>query len=309
MNTWMKYIQIAHIDFKASNIVMGCMRINSLSLTEIDTLVKTAMDQGINFFDHADIYGKGTCEALFSQAIGMNSALREQMIIQSKCCIRNGFYDASKEYILSAVEGILQRLQTDYLDILLLHRPDALVEPEEVAEAFDRLHSSGKVRSFGVSNYNPMQIELLKRYISYPLIINQLQYSVAHTPLTDEGMAVNMFIDQAISRTGYVMDYCRLHDMTIQAWSPFQKGFFEGPFFLDAQYAALNEALMNYGQKYELDLTGAAVAWITRHPANIQVILGTTRPERLIACCKGSNLPMSREEWYGIYKAAGNSVP
>jgi predicted oxidoreductase len=305
----MKNIKIAHTDITSSNIVMGCMRINSLSLKEIDTLVKTAMDEGINFFDHADKYGGGVCETLFSQAIGMNSILREKMIIQSKTCIRDGFYDASKEYILASVDGILKRLQTDYVDILLLHRPDALIEPEEVAEAFDMLHASGKVKYFGVSNYNPMQIELLKKYISYPLVVNQLQYSVVHTLLTDEGMAVNMLTNQAIDRTGYVMDYCRLNDITIQAWSPFQKGFFEGPFFLNPQYAALNEALTGYGKKYGLDVTGAAVAWITRHPANIQVILGTTKPERLMEGCKGSDAPMTRQEWYGIYKAAGNMIP
>ncbi len=211
--------------------------------------------------------------------------------------------------ILSSVDGILERLQIDYLDILLLHRPDALIEPEEVAEAFEILYTSGKVKYFGVSNYNPMQIDLLKKYVSYPLVVNQLQYSVVHTPMTDEGMAVNMLIDQAIDRTGYLLDYCRLNDITIQAWSPFQKGFFEGPFFLDPKYNELNKALTVYGEQHNMDLTAAAVAWITRHPANMQVILGTTKPERLIEACKGSNVPMTRQEWYGIYEAAGNMIP
>jgi predicted oxidoreductase len=285
------------------------MRISSLSLAEIDTLIKTAIEQGINFFDHADIYGKGTCETLFSQAIGMNSALREKMILQSKCSIRNGFYDASKEHILESVNGILDRLKTDYLDILLLHRPDALIEPEEVAEAFEILHTSGKVNYFGVSNYHPLQIELLKKQVCYPLVVNQLQYSVVHTPLIDEGLTVNMFVEQAIDRTGHLMDYCRLNDMTVQAWSPFQKGFFEGPFFLDSKYKELNKTLTDYGKMHDLDITGAAVAWITRHPANIQVILGTTKPERLVESCKGSDVPMTRQEWYNIYKAAGNLIP
>jgi predicted oxidoreductase len=285
------------------------MRIHSLSLTEIDSLVKTAIDQGINFFDHADIYGNGTCETLFSQAIGMNSTIREKMILQSKCSIRNGFYDASKEYILESVNNILKRLKTNYLDVLLLHRPDALIEPEEVAEAFEILHASGKVKYFGVSNYNPLQIELLKKQIRYPLVINQIQYSVVHTPLIDEGIAVNMFTDQAIDRTGYLMDYCRLNDITVQAWSPFQKGFFEGPFFLDSKYAELNKVLTDYGKTCDLDVPGAAIAWITRHPANIQVITGTTQPERLINVCKGSDVPMTRQEWYAVYKAAGNMIP
>ncbi|MDR0799636.1 MAG: aldo/keto reductase [Dysgonamonadaceae bacterium] len=308
----MKNISIAHSGLQTSNIILGCMRINALSLKEIDTLVYTALDQGINIFDHADIYGDGTCESMFSQAIGMNADLRDKMIIQSKCSIRktgSGFYDQSKEYILASVDGILKRLQTDYLDILLLHRPDALVEPEEVAEAFEILNSSGKVRHFGVSNYNPLQIELLKKYINYPLIINQLQFSVVHTPMIDEGMAVNMFLDQSVDRTGHILDYCRLNEITIQAWSPFQKGFFEGPFFLDSKYAALHQALEKFGKQHGLDIPGAAVAWITRHPANIQVVLGTTKPERLIAGCRGSEVPMTREEWYGIYHAAGNRIP
>jgi predicted oxidoreductase len=305
----MKNIQIAHTHLIASNMVMGCMRIHSLSLKEIDALVKTAMNLGINFFDHADKYGNGACESLFSQAIGMNGRIREKMIIQSKTCIRDGFYDASKDYILTSVDHILERLQTDYLDILLLHRPDALIEPEEVAEAFNVLFTAGKVKYFGVSNFNSMQIELLKKYVPYPIIINQLQYSVAHTLMTDEGMTVNMSINQSINRTGSVMDYCRLNDITIQAWSPFQKGFFEGPFFLTPEYESLTEALNLYGQSHGLDISGAAVAWITRHPANIQVILGTTKPERLIEACKGSDIPMTRQEWYAIYKTAGNKIP
>jgi predicted oxidoreductase len=305
----MKHIRIANTDLTSSAVIMGCMRIHSLSLTEIDRLIKTAIDQGINFFDHADIYGQGVCETLFSQAIGMNSTIREKIILQSKCSIRNGFYDASKEHILESVNGILERLRTDYLDVLLLHRPDALIEPEEVAEAFEVLHTSGKVKYFGVSNHHPLQIELLKKHIQYPLVINQLQYSVVHTPLIDEGMAVNMLTGQAVDRTGYLMDYSRLNEMTIQAWSPFQKGFFEGPFFLDSKYEELNKALTDYGKTCDLDVTGAAVAWITRHPANIQVILGTTRPERLLKACKGSDVPMTRQEWYAIYKAAGNMIP
>jgi predicted oxidoreductase len=293
----------------SSNIIMGCMRIHSLPLAEIDALIKTAIDQGINFFDHADIYGNGICETLFSKAIGMNSTIREKMILQSKCSIREGFYDASKEHILESVNSILERLKTDYLDVLLLHRPDALIEPEEVAEAFEILYTSGKVKYFGVSNYNPLQIELLKKQVRYPFVINQIQYSVVHTLLIDESMAVNMLTDQAIDRTGYLMDYCRLNDITIQAWSPFQKGFFEGPFFLDSKYAELNKVLTDYGKVYDLDITGSAVAWITRHPANIQVILGTTQPQRLVKACKGSNVPMSRQEWYAVYKAAGNMIP
>lgn len=305
----MKRIQLSDSSISVSNIVMGCMRISQLSNKDAGKLIHTALDEGINFFDHADIYGKGESEVRFSEAIEMNETIRAKMVLQSKCGICPGFYDSSKEHILTSVDNILKRLKTSYLDILLLHRPDALIEPEEVAAAFDLLATAGKVKCFGVSNYNPMQIELLQKYVSQKLIINQLQLSVVHTPMIDSGMAVNMHIDQAISRENSVLDYCRIHNLTIQAWSPFQKGFIEGPFFEDKKYAEVIEVIDQIATKYNVTRTTVAVGWITRHPANIQVILGTTKPERIIEGCKGSEIPLTREEWYAIYKAAGNMVP
>ena len=289
---------------------MGCMRINSLSKTELEVLVRTAMDQGINLFDHADIYGGGECETLFGEAVDLSSSLRDDMIIQSKCGIRSGYFDFSKEHIIRSVEGSLSRLGTDYLDLLLLHRPDTLMEPDEVAEAFDTLHSSGKVRFFGMSNQTPLQIELLKKSVSQPLVANQLQFSVVHTLMIDSGIAANMDIDQSIERTGSILEYCRLHDITIQAWSPFQQGFFGGPFLGDTEnYPELNQVVDRLAEKYNVSNTAIAVAWITRHPANIQVILGTTKPQRIIDGCHGSELVLTRSEWYELYKAAGNILP
>ncbi|MBS4207013.1 aldo/keto reductase [Bacillus sp. FJAT-50079] len=306
----MKYNVIKNTDLHASNMIMGCMRLPQLSLVEIEHLIRTAMDEGINFFDHADIYGKGRCEELFAEAIQMNDDIREKMIIQSKCGIRSGYFDFSKEHILNSVDGILKRLNTDYLDILLLHRPDPLMEPEEVAEAFDQLHNSGKVKYFGVSNHNPAQIELLQKYISQKLVVNQLQFSVAHTPIIDSGITLNMDVDQSINRDSSVLDYCRLQDMTIQAWSPFQNGFFKGPFLGDLEnFPELNEVIDEIAEKYEVTNTAIATAWITRHPANIQVVLGTTNVQRLKDACKGSELRLTREEWSRIYKAAGNIIP
>jgi predicted oxidoreductase len=305
----MKKIQLPGASLNVSAIIMGCMRINRLQKPEIEKLVRTAIDAGINFFDHADRYGQGECESLFAEAVRLTGDLREQLIIQSKCGIRQGFYDSSKTHILTAVDGILQRLKTPYLDVLLLHRPDALIEPAEVAEAFETLHSSGKVRYFGVSNYNPAQIALLQKYVPYKLIVNQLQLSIMHTPMIDSGMTVNMHIDQSVGREGGVLDYCRLHELTIQAWSPFQRGFFEGVFLNDPNYATLNETIDRIAAKYNVSNTAVAVGWITRHPANIQVILGTTKPQRLIDSCKGADLPLTREEWYEIYKVAGNTIP
>ncbi|MBT2654091.1 aldo/keto reductase [Bacillus sp. ISL-18] len=306
----MKYISIANTDLQASNIIMGNMRLPQLSIAEAETLIRSAMEEGINFFDHADIYGKGKSEEIFSEAIQMNSSIREKMILQSKCGIRNGYFDFSKEHIIESVDGILKRLNTEYLDILLLHRPDPLMEPAEVAEAFEELHTSGKVRYFGVSNHNPAQVELLQKYTSHKLVVNQLQLSIAHTPIIDSGVTLNMKVDQAINRDMSVLEYCRLNDITIQAWSPYQHGFFGGSFLGDLEhYPELNELVDSIAAKYGVTNTAIATAWITRHPANIQVVLGTTKVERLKDACQGSDIRLTREEWYQIYKAAGNMIP
>jgi len=308
----MKYINIANTDLQVSNMIMGNMRLTQLSLPEAEKLIRTALDEGINFFDHADIYGKGQCEEIFSEAIQMNSSIREKMILQSKCGIISpeGYFDFSKEHIIESVNGILKRLKTEYLDILLLHRPDPLMEPAEVAEAFEDLHASGKVKHFGVSNHNPAQIELLQKYIPYKLVVNQLQFSIAHTPMIDSGIALNMKNDQAINRDSSILEYCRLHDITMQAWSPYQHGFFEGSFLGDVEkFPKLNEVVDSIAEKYGVTNTAIATAWITRHPANIQVVLGTTNTERMKDACKGAEIRLSREEWYQIYKAAGNIVP
>ena len=314
----MKQIEVGKSGIKASNIVLGCMRLKGKTPQEAEKIIRTALEEGINYFDHADVYGspgrRGECEEIFSKAIGLNNpAVRESMFIQSKCGIvksETGSYDFSKEHILSAVDGILKRLDTDYLDFLLLHRPDSLMEPEEVAEAFEKLYTEGKVRHFGVSNQNPMQVELLQKYIPYKLEVNQLQLSIAHCPMIDSGISVNMGADQSVNREGSVLEYSRLKDMTIQAWSPFQKGFFGGPFLGDMeQYGELNKTIDRIAKKYEGTNTAIAVAWITRHPANIQVILGTTNPQRIKDACRGSDILLTRDEWYEIYQSSGKILP
>lgn len=305
----MKYIKIEKEQIDVPNTGLGCMRIADMTLSDVDVLVKTAMDVGINFFDHADIYGNGKSEEVFSQAITMNDALRESMIIQSKCGIRNGFFDFSKEHILNSVDGILSRLQTDYLDILLLHRPDALMEPEEVAEAFDILKTKGKVKYFGVSNQNPMQIELLKKSLNVDVLFNQLQLSIMRTGMIDSGFNVNMKVDASVNHDGSILDYCRLNNITVQAWSPFQYGFFEGVFLDNEKFPEVNAVINRIATKYGVTNSAIATAWIQRHPANIQVIIGTTNKQRVIDISKGSDLTLSREEWYEIYRAAGNILP
>jgi predicted oxidoreductase len=305
----MKTIHVPNANLDVSEISLGCMRISEMSDAEISHLINTAMEGGITFFDHADIYGGGQSEARFAEALGMNPTLRETMHIQSKCGIRKGMFDFSKEHILAAVDGSLKRLQTDYLDVLLLHRPDALVEPEEVAEAFTILESSGKVRHFGVSNQNPMQIELLKKFVTQPLVFNQLQLSITNTGMIDAGINVNMEIDQSIDRDGSILDYCRLHDITVQPWSPFQFGFFEGVFLDNPKFPELNAKIDQLAAAYGVANTAIAIAWLLRHPAKMQPIIGTTNADRVHDICKASDVTLSRQEWYEIYLAAGNKLP
>jgi len=290
-------------------VAIGCMRINSLDKAAAERFVQTSLEEGANFFDHADIYGGGTCEEIFADAVHMNENIREKMILQSKCGIRKGMFDFSKEHILESVDNILKRLKTDYLDILLLHRPDALVEPDEVAEAFDKLESSGKVRHFGVSNQKPMQIELLKKSVKQPLVANQLQLSITNTTMISNGMNVNMENAPAVDRDGSVLDYCRLNDITIQPWSPFQYGFFEGVFLGNDKFPELNQKIDEIAGKYEVSNTTIAIAWLLRHPARMQPVIGTMNIERLKDCCKASDVTLTREEWYAIYRAAGNILP
>ncbi len=290
-------------------VAVGCMRIVSLNQAEAEKFIHTAIESGANFFDHADIYGDGRCEEIFSEAIHMNADVREKVILQSKCGIRQGMFDFSQEHIIEAVEGSLRRLRTDYLDVLLLHRPDALVEPEEVAEAFDLLERSGKVRHFGVSNHNPMQMELLRKFVKQPLVANQLQFSITNASMITAGLNVNMEHAAAYDRDGSVLDYCRLHDVTIQPWSPFQYGFFEGVFLDNEKFPELNSAINIVAEKYGVANTTIAIAWILRHPAHMQPVTGTMNPKRLIDCCEASDIRLTRQEWYDIYTAAGNKLP
>jgi predicted oxidoreductase len=304
-----KRIPIANCDLDASEISLGCMRIYELTNQEISRLIHTALDEGINFFDHADIYGGGKSEAKFAEALGMTPQLRETMILQSKCGICEGYFDFSKAHILEAVDGSLKRLQTDYLDVLLLHRPDALVEPEEVAEAFTILHDSGKVKYFGVSNQNPMQIELLTKFVKQKIVFNQLQLSITNTGMIDAGINVNMEIDASIDRDGSILDYCRLKDITVQPWSPFQYGFFEGVFLDNPKFPELNQKINELAAAKGVPNTAIAIAWLLRHPARMQPIVGTTNPGRVKDICKASDITLSRPEWYEIYRAAGNELP
>ena len=306
----MKNIKIAAK--QAPALVQGCMRIDAMSMEEVETLIRQDLELEINFFDHADIYGGGMCEEIFGKVLKKNPSLRNEMVIQSKCGIHRSettHYDFSKDYILSCVDASLDRLQCGFLDYLLLHRPDALMEPNEVAEAFDQLYTSGKVKHFGVSNHNPFQIELLKKYVKQPIEINQMQLSVMHTPMIDAGVNVNTFDQRGIDRDNGTLDYCRLNDITIQCWSPFQYGMFEGVFLDNPKFPEVNKRITELAEKYQVSNSAIAAAWLLRHPADMQVILGSTSLTRIQSIVKACDFTLTREEWYSVYVAAGNLLP
>ena len=305
----MKRIRIGRGELTASEISLGCMRMDALGDAEAARLVGTALDEGIDFFDHADIYGGGKSEEVFARAVGMSPTVRARILLQSKVGIRPGYYDFSRDHILGAVRGILGRLQTEYLDVLLLHRPDTLMEPEEVAEAFEILHRGGSVRYFGVSNHNPMQMELLSRYVPHRLIINQLQLSITNTGMIDSGVCVNTGFAGAVDRDGSVLEYCRLKDVTIQAWSPLLHGWFEGPLLGSDKYPELNKKIEAAAKAKGVPPIAVVIGWILRHPARIQPVVGTMNPARLKDLCRASGLPMDRQEWYELYRAGGKSLP
>jgi len=307
----MKKQTLGSSELMVPSIAVGCMRIDAMEDRQLDSYLAYCLENGLNFFDHADIYGKGLCETKFGQAVKRIGIQREDIILQSKCGIVPGvMYDFSKEHILKSVDDILKRLGTEYLDVLVLHRPDALAEPEEVAEAFDSLEDSGKVRHFGVSNHKPMQIELLKKAVKQPLLVNQLQLSLPFSAMIANGLEVNMQTEGAVDRDGSVLDYSRLNDMTIQAWSPFQYGFFEGVFIGNQEkFPELNQTLTELAEKYDTTPTAIATAWILRHPAKIQMIAGTTNQGRMEEIVNGSEIQLSREEWYRLYISSGHILP
>ncbi|HFI0460962.1 TPA: aldo/keto reductase family oxidoreductase [Streptococcus suis] len=301
--------RLGQTGLEVSRIGLGCMRMASLSEKETAQVLKTVVEQGINFFDHADIYGGGESEIRFAQGAKLAGLKREDLLLQSKCGIRKGYFDFSKEYILESVDGILKRLDTEYLDVLAFHRPDALMEAEEVAEAFYLLKKAGKVHHFGVSNQNIYQMELLQSYLDQPLAVNQLQLSPAHTPLIDAGLHVNMKDDAATMRDGGLIDYCQLKKITIQAWSPFLIDLQRGIFANHPDYALLNQTIGEIAKRYNVSHETIVVAWILRHPAKIQTIVGSMNPERLTKIAQASQITLTRPEWYEIYRSAGNILP
>ena len=306
----MKYIKTFSDECEVSKVALGCMRISDKTDKEMDFYLNNAVDLGINYFDHADIYGRGKCEEVFGAALKRNPTLRDKIYIQTKCSIVPGsMYDFSKEHIISAVDGSLKRLGIDHIDVLLLHRPDLLMDPAEVAEAFDELETKGKVGTFGVSNHSPLQIELLQREMKQKLSINQMQLSITNANMIASGANVNLPCDDGVNYDGYLRDYCRLKGITIQPWSPLQYGFIEGSFVDNRKYKNLNKVIEELAEKYGTTPTGMAIAWILRLPEKMQPIVGSTNPGRIEAVAKAADITLSREDWYRIYREAGYRLP
>ena len=309
----MKYINIANGPQQVSAIIQGCMRMPALSKGDAAKVIRTAFDCGINFFDHATCYGEnGAAETRFSEAFPLTGLKREDIVIQSKCglCFDRNEFDWTKENILSSVDDSLRRLRVDYLDTLLLHRPDLLFDPEEVAEAFNLLEQAGKVRFFGVSNLMPMQIELLKKYVKQPLVINQVQLSLEQSQLIDQPLYMNnKTTDLSLSRDGSALDYCRLHDITVQAWSPLQIGMFGGTFIDHPEYPELNKALGEIAERENISKAAVAISWILRHPADMQTIIGTMNPAHIRDICAAGDVTLSHHDWYALYLASGKFLP
>ncbi|MEZ2458210.1 aldo/keto reductase family oxidoreductase [Salinicoccus roseus] len=313
----MEKIKLGGSSLEASRIVLGCMRIADMEDRALAKHINRAIELGINLFDHADIYGDGECERKFSKVL-TSEVNREDILLQSKCGIRHAgdsnrkedqYYDLSKDYILDSVDGILARLGTDYLDLLMLHRPDALMEPGEIAEAFDRLHDSGKVRHFGLSNFHTTQFDFVQKHTDHKLVTNQVQFGVGAPHMINSRMQANTPFEGAGDRDGGLLEHSRLNDVTLQAWSPFHYGYFEGIIMDDPKYRTLNDVLEDIGHSHGVTKNAVAVAWILRHPANMQTIIGTTNTSRLEDIAKAAEAALTREEWYRIYKAAGHALP
>lgn len=305
----MKYLNKTFGEQKLSQVALGCMRIGEMSDKEADNHIMNAVECGINYFDHADIYGGGKCEEVFGGVLKRNPSLRDKIVIQTKCGIRRGMYDFSKEHIISSVENSLKRLEIEHIDALLLHRPDLLMEPEEVAAAFDELETSGKVGHFGVSNHSPSQIELLKTAVKQDIEFNQMQLSIPHAYMISSGANVNMTNDDGVVRDGYLRDYCRLNGITVQPWSPLQYGFISGAFLENDKYQKLREEILKIAEKYDITDTGVAIAWLLRLPEKMQPVVGTTNIQRVKDIAKAADVEMSAEDWYRIYLAAGYQLP
>ncbi|WP_226665495.1 aldo/keto reductase [Metabacillus litoralis] len=312
-----------------SRIILGCMGfgggwnadpITNEHIIQAEKAIDAAQSAGITMFDHADIYTMGKAEKVFGEIVKTRPSLRENVVIQSKCGIRfqdelgPQRYDFSKKHILTSVDGILDRLHTDYIDILLLHRPDPLIEPEVVAEAFEELKASGKVRHFGVSNMTAAQMKFLDVYSPEQMIVNQLEMSLKRNDFVEQGILVNQKAGNEMNFADGILEHCRLENVQIQAWSPLANGMYTGRKVENLSEADIKTIELVKQMADEKNTTKEAIVlgWLMRHPAIIQPVIGTTNPERINNCGEAVQISkeMTREEWYSLFTTArGHKMP
>lgn len=317
----MKTTKLGKTSLDIPAMALGIMRMGTRTPEEGAAAINAAYKAGTNFIDSADIYGRGNSERIFGKALKLSDVNREDLFIQSKTGIvldpkenhgslaYGSRYEFTKKHILDAVDGILKRMDIDYLDSLVLHRPDILMDLEGIREAFDILQASGKVRFFGVSNFNPAQFKMLQNVVSQQLMFNQLQFSLMHTGMIDFGLHTNMTDEDSINHDDGLLEFLRMNHITLQAWSPFQYGNFEGTFIDNPNFPELNKKLQEIGDKYGVGKNAIAAAWILRWPGQVQVIMGTMTPAHILDSAKGADIELTNQEWYDLYFSAGHDLP
>lgn len=306
----MRQIYLGNTNWQVSAVAFGTWRMNKITTDQAVNAIDAAVDCGINFIDSSDVYGRGASETILGEALKNTKVQREKLFIQTKGgIISHQRYDFSKKHLIEAVDASLMRMKLDYIDSYVLHRPDALMDPVEVADTFDQLVTEGKVRHFGVSNFNREQFSLLQSATHQKLLVNQLEFGLKHTEMIDHGIHTNMSDTRSIDHDGEFLEYARRKNITIQAWSPFQLSNYGGLFINNPDYPELNQALQNLADKYHVSKNAIALAWILRHPASFQVLIGSMNPEHIKDSAKGADITLTRQEWYDLYLAAGNTLP
>ena len=312
----MDVLSLGAFGMETSRLAYGCMTLGGLDdPADVDRALDAALDGGITLFDHADIYAHGRSEEVFGRWLRERPGLRDGLVLQTKCGIRRRDeptgapprYDASFEHVVASVEGSLRRLGVETIDVLLLHRPDPLADPEEVAHAFSTLRAAGKVRAFGVSNYSAVQVDRLAAALSAPLVANQIELNLLHAHALDTGVEVNRSGDPA--QAAGLVDACRVRGLRVQAWSPVAGGAL-GRGDLDPSRWDLRDVVADVAEREGTTLSGVLLAWLLRHPAGIQPVIGTTNPDRIAEACAAADLRLSREDWYRLFVAArGGTLP
>lgn len=312
---------------KASQIAYGCMGlgggwnnnpVTNEHIQQAYDVINTALESNINVFDHADIYTFNKAEIAFGSVLKQTPSLRDDMFIQSKCGIRfedelaPGRYDFSSEWITHSVNGILKRLHTEKLDMLLLHRPDPLMDLHELAESLEFLNAAGKFDYLGVSNMNLHQIRFLQSALNMPIVANQIEMSLAKLDWLNDGVLVGNDGIQNVDFVSGTLEHCQMNNIQIQAWGCLAQGRYSeaGLHSDNANTRNTAQLVLNLSEKYQVPSEAIVLAFLLRHPANIQPIIGTTNLDRIRASALATTVSLSREDWYQLFVTSrGHALP